>query len=1241
MLSIQTTSDGKTWEERIPWRQSAKSPSNNFLTQLYNAFSQSDRSFAESVVFEEPIWASGVRILMKDPVFSWFGIYQVKAWTKQWVVQLKSGQSAESDECLNLDNGVYTNGAEITVRNCIEAIKQGDARELFVLQNNLEVTSYHQDLCIETSNGVLDESSRIQLWNCAASRHPNDRREKWLLDPKGYMKIMKNSQKCLTIKGSEVEIQQMGGSVVSASSTMDDGQHLAKLAVDGGDDSFWASSPGVEKTEFKIMFPSQTIKEIVIQWKYIPSAFEVQCFINGYWRSFASVKENDESENKFDIGSKTISGVKIQMIQASEQARFNEKVIYGIKELRIKTGSKKVHLKDCDSDGDTQLNKWFVDDSNFVDTTTAPILAYEFQRLFDNTNKLLDLINTLITWPPTIEQMISKAKLISTQTVKIESDVNDIDIKIEHFKSNSLVDDEEKKDCNVQSSVGSNSLKPAASCAYIKQLFPYKMTGYYWIQPECATVPIRVFCDYSTFSSGMDYAYYGGLGDSVVQSKIKNINDVGFYCSKLGLYPVELTSKAQILMIHKYLEDIGVIFESKGFVPMGIDYACSKHTCSGKYNSLNSRTSKDITEFMKGMIDTKNILMQVFSKAFYKKQNDLIGFGLSKTGAMTSKFESNIPIKGIVCSTNKDKIDSEANWVKADCDTKARGNTDFDGVISTNIKVVCPAGCLNTGTGKIYGTEIFTDDSSICKAAIHNGVINSDKGGNIEVGMLEGRSSYLGSESNGIKSESQEKWDRSFVTNKFVVSCPIDNFKRYAKSFLEIDESSEQISGMLGKTKNSLSSAKNLASNAIGKAQSVAGNKINQASNAASQAANAAGQAVNKASSLANQASNSINQAASTVANNLLGSNSDAASAGKLVDTKTGNGGGQLDSTEEAVEKLIALFDIDKNDISKQVRLVKDTAELINKLQSQYGPLLNSNLSPDAQYAYLISLEMHLKGTDNEMNKVLAKAATKLKKKQDYLAKLKIDKIKYQRYEPYIEKYELPLADIYEIHDFGQATGGPSTWSFSKSGLNGHSDAIGQTSDIQINGDRKEHFASLLKLKMKNYYDGKFCVSFLAKDTGRVGFAFRYLDEFNFYAFEMETGSAGKSGYKRIRKFVNGEPTVLAIENDGGFLQDKWYRIIIDFSFSKFTVKMEEETEKNLNPDFEDGITKVIEGFDGDFAEGGFAFLVNSMAGVYFDKFSVKPNKCIDQMKNDETKSFLPPTCSRFKESFFTDMNFL
>ena len=75
----------------------------------------------------------------------------------------------------------------------------------------------------------------------------------------------------------------------------------------------------------------------------------------------------------------------------------------------------------------------------------------------------------------------------------------------------------------------------------------------------------------------------------------------------------------------------------------------------------------------------------------------------------------------------------------------------------------------------------------------------------------------------------------------------------------------------------------------------------------------------------------------------------------------------------------------------------------------------------------------------------------------------------------------------------------------------------------------------------------------MAKDDGQIGILFRVKDPFNFYVLEFVRTSGGffglqePGGFKRIRKFINGKPTILQTLNDGGFLQDKWYKIIIKY----------------------------------------------------------------------------------------------
>lgn len=74
--------------------------------------------------------------------------------------------------------------------------------------------------------------------------------------------------------------------------------------------------------------------------------------------------------------------------------------------------------------------------------------------------------------------------------------------------------------------------------------------------------------------------------------------------------------------------------------------------------------------------------------------------------------------------------------------------------------VFCPTAC-GTGNGAIWGTEIYTSDSSICNAAIHMGVIDS-MGGEVVVTYVEGQSAYVSTKQNGITSEAYDEWDASF-----------------------------------------------------------------------------------------------------------------------------------------------------------------------------------------------------------------------------------------------------------------------------------------------------------------------------------------------------------------------------------------------------------------------------------------------------------------------------------------------
>jgi hypothetical protein len=65
--------------------------------------------------------------------------------------------------------------------------------------------------------------------------------------------------------------------------------------------------------------------------------------------------------------------------------------------------------------------------------------------------------------------------------------------------------------------------------------------------------------------------------------------------------------------------------------------------------------------------------------------------------------------------------------------------------------------------GYVYGTNLYTDDSSVCTAAVHAGLIALATGGNVTIEIRPGASTYTGSTRNGITSESYDQWGGSYV----------------------------------------------------------------------------------------------------------------------------------------------------------------------------------------------------------------------------------------------------------------------------------------------------------------------------------------------------------------------------------------------------------------------------------------------------------------------------------------------
>lgn len=101
--------------------------------------------------------------------------------------------------------------------------------------------------------------------------------------------------------------------------------------------------------------------------------------------------------------------------------------------------------------------------------------------------------------------------------------------------------------------------------------------------------------------------------------------------------------------------------------------------------------------------------------------------------------------------------DSEDEVTPIDWSTAGIG---FKNDVGMTHKFQCPA----DGTERpIWGSDIYTADSSICTAAVHAGIITLADGGIVTIEYRPGRLTYGSTTRNGIKSNTFGEYSRSFV----------------------------------------------------------------------------------------------------------------------------------------------------------------------------------------------------------------------------------------------------------------------------------------------------------------------------------------------------------------------------------------------------------------------------------------------------------------------------------------------
>ena len=129
----------------------------------------------------------------------------------------------------------------------------------------------------------------------------------------------------------------------------------------------------------------------------------------------------------------------------------------------------------------------------------------------------------------------------------------------------------------------------------------------------------------------------------------------------------------------------------------------------------------------------------------------LVLAGSAVLGPVHLRSETNIP----VWSPDRDPFRTPIAI------TWTTGGGKWVGYWGRRESVLCPAGGHIEGA---WGTDIYTDDSSICTAAVHAGLLSATDGGPVTIEMRPDAGQYLGSMRNGVRTgDWMEPWTGAYV----------------------------------------------------------------------------------------------------------------------------------------------------------------------------------------------------------------------------------------------------------------------------------------------------------------------------------------------------------------------------------------------------------------------------------------------------------------------------------------------
>lgn len=1157
-VKISVSSDGENFRDVVPFRR----------------VSSMEAAFEEIYFFKRIEEATAIKLTLQNNIHKFFGIREIRILGGgNPYFLLVSGITSEHEMCLQVEEGLMnTEYAPVILDSCINAMASGDGREIWKTNSNNQIISAFSNppMCLSVVHMDNMEKSRIVLYDCLRALEDGDGKSNWIFESNSQIRLQGSSEAyCISQKnlfGNAAGVHDVLVNLdvsVDADSIMDN-SHSPENMIDGNLSSYWASGvfpDGYEHIVHVTLDLNKVVEisKIKISWEFAPLHYQISTSLDN--QSYQLMGENFANPSIVTVDTLKNTEtryIKITMIRPHpNHGLMGDQFLYGIRSIEVQANHLETVLNHCRdaSNSDDARDKYFVEYITEFDQDLTEKLIHIEEDVSKTISSISVNLARLEELLPNIETCLEEKRGYDEHIQESKEKARELNEKVSSLVNTHMIDDSELLRLGVQ--LGDSSAYPASDCSVIKNAQDNPQSGFYWIKPRCASEALRVFCDMD--SSTSIYVWNGNPSkepDQVITNLINSVEDIKYHCAEVGLEPLVLRSKFQLQSVLTALKKIGFVLNGKLHIPLAYDYACDHGSCSGRFHDL-----------LNGNIDLTT-LIYLKTAEFPDRSKNRPAAGVSYDDGSFKFFNlESSEISAILCSTNSTENEFAVQYLNATCETTALED-QFNSIVNTNIIVLCPLGCDSEKYNhvSVYGSKgVYSDNSGICRAAIHADVIDS-KGGLVNVTIESGLDSYEGTVNNNIESISLNQ----------SVSGLYDKIEKKGKQGrdeeteddMDRDESRSSGGTSSGKTETSLMSHRTI-----------------------------------RLSNRISECPMDHFQFSQTAFIQRGGMSRESPGVKYNMEDGDENESVEIANMQDQITVLLNNIDaIHGVDSSVVANVQEETIRVLEKTKKELKPAdtLSKKQVEDAMNLYNTTenLAMYLYDLSGKYIYDL----DKMKERLDELRS--IQKVAYN-FGTFQLNYEtMNFSSYFRVFDSKSMKNKPSNWGYTDSDISGRKHTVGQTKSIS-NIEIGE--GSYAKLKGMNFFDVEITVQMLAKGNGCMGVVFRAKDDFNFYLFEM----CDQEGVYRLSKVENGMVKILKQFYDEININNQWNKIKIVTTHANINVYTFIEEGKEV---------RILSTLDERFLSGTVGLYSQiSGQGSFFDELEIRAQPCFELSKSSST----------------------